>query len=90
MWGGVNFTGRSKHGKYARDKRLITDRNNFIKEQKEKQKMVTENQAFKSAMALANKVKEQADSDWQLVVDKLNQKIADLERELNKKEKQNA
>ena len=52
--------------------------------------MVTENQAFKSAMALANKVKEQADSDWQLVVDKLNQKIADLERELNKKEKQNA
>ena len=37
MWGGVNFTGRSKHGKYARDKRLITDRNNFIKEQKEKQ-----------------------------------------------------
>ncbi len=49
-------------------------------------KMVTENQARKSAMALAHKVKEQADSDWQLVVDKLNQKIADLESELNKKE----
>lgn len=37
MWGGVNFTGRSKHGKRARDKRLITDRNNFITEQKQKQ-----------------------------------------------------
>lgn len=37
MWGGVNFTGRSKYGKRARDKRLIDDRNNFIKEQKEKQ-----------------------------------------------------
>ena len=37
MWGGVNFTGRSKHGKRARDKRLIDDRNNFITEQKEKQ-----------------------------------------------------
>jgi hypothetical protein len=47
--------------------------------------MVTENQARKSAMALAQRVKEQLDSDWQLVVDKLNQKIADLESELNKK-----
>ncbi len=37
--------------------------------------MVTENQAKKSAIALAGKVKEQADSDWQLVVDKLNQKL---------------
>ena len=47
--------------------------------------MVTENQAHKSAMALAHRVKAQLDSDWQLVVDKLNQKIADLESELNKK-----
>lgn len=37
MWGGVNFTGRSKQGRSLRNKRLVDDRNNFIKEQKEKQ-----------------------------------------------------
>ena len=40
--------------------------------------MVTENQAHKSAMALAQQVKKQADSDWQLVVDKLKEEVAEL------------
>ena len=47
--------------------------------------MVTENQAQRYALAMAERAKEKADSDWQLVVDKLNQKIADLESKLNEK-----
>jgi len=48
--------------------------------------MVTENQAFRFALSAAENATKDADARWQLVVDELKQKIAELEAKLNKEE----
>ena len=48
--------------------------------------MVTEKQAFQNALSFAARAEKNADARWQLVVDELKQKIAELEAKLNEEE----
>ncbi len=48
--------------------------------------MVTEKQAFQTALGYAENATKNADARWQLVVDELKQKIAELEAKLNQGE----
>lgn len=50
--------------------------------------MVTERQAKLGQIWSAEKASKNADIRWQLVVDELNKKIADLENELNKRKEE--
>ncbi len=45
--------------------------------------MVTEKQAFNACLGFAERATKNADARWQLVVDELKQKIAELEAELD-------